>query len=632
MHLPWTRPAPSPPTGTRPRSRAGRVALVLLGVLVAFVLAFDWDWCRPLLKHYVESHSGRRFDASRLQVRFDHGLDPTITLQDLRIDNAPWAASKTPFLQARRLSATVSWRTLWSGLVVVPLVVLEDAQVDMERQADGLRNWRLGHPDDRGPPHARVLALDARNSRLHLVDGGRELEMDAQSTPLPEPQALATHAELPLTRRLQFKGTVKSHAFDGDVQVSDVLAFGKAPAFDRFFALRGAARFEGWRLEAAGVADDAHAPGDLDVDARLASDPASTHAAWPLPEAFARLRPLSAQGRVKKTDDRWTADGLRVAIGARTRLEGDVAFTGSWRGDTPRRQVQATLRDAVIDLDDVSLLRGKAPPGAASAPGLRDDADHAWSTRPLDFARLRALDADVVLQRARLVGAEREFAQSLRGRASLANGLLQLRDVDIGLADGHVTGALRVDTTRAPTALSLDVAFRGLRVDALSATLARKASLAGAIGGHARIETHGDSTRALVANAAGKADVALADGATVSKRLDAKLGLDGGAWLRSLFDKSARVPVTCGRLDLAIAHGVATSTGFAFATADTALAGGGSADLAQQTLDVGVTPSHRKLALLSLDKSIHAQGSWHAPKLSLGPAAQAGPAGCAAAR
>src|SRR4051812_8351184 len=126
----------------RPRSRAGIVALVVLLAVTALALAFDWNWCRPLLRHYVESHSGRRFECADLQVHFD-GLDPTVTLRGVRIQNASWASSREPFLVAGRVSATLVGRSLGSDMTVIRLLVLEDAQVDMERQADGLRNWRL---------------------------------------------------------------------------------------------------------------------------------------------------------------------------------------------------------------------------------------------------------------------------------------------------------------------------------------------------------------------------------------------------------------------------------------------------------------------------------------------------------
>lgn len=602
-----TSPAPR-------RFRALRVALVVALALIALRWAFDWNWCRPLIRHYVMSRSQRSFDFDDMQVHFRDGLDPTIEFRGLTIQNAPWAASKAPFIHAGRIALTVSWRTLGSDMTVISLIELDDAQVDMERRADGIRNWRITRPDDRGPPRVRVLALAARDSSLHTIHRGIDLELDASTTPLAAPRTLARHADLPLTKRLVFKGTYKGRAFEGDTAVSDVLTFGATP---RLFALQGTARMGALRLDAAGVSNDLHALGDFDVDATLSTD--GDAAIWPFSETLARMRPLVAQGHVAKAGERWTGAGVRVRAGRQTAAVVDATFTGSFKSETPRRTLKATLRDAVIDVDDLQPLRGKA-----SA-----DAGHALSTQPLPLARLRELDADVELRPARVVGAERGDVQGLRGHATLDAGVLRLQALDVALADGHVTGSLQVDASHSPADVAFDLSARGLRVDRLSAKLAANGALAGAVDGHAVVKTRGESARALVAAANGSVMLSLVDGASVSKRLDAKLGLNGGEWLRTLFDKSARVPVQCASMTLALEHGVATPRHVVFETPDTALAAHGSANLADETLDATLTPARKKLALLALDKSIHAEGSWHDVKVALTPASGDAPERCA---
>ncbi len=624
--LPGTAdPAPRAPRPSR-AWRAARVVLAVLLALAAFCLAFDWNWLRPLIQHHVMARSGRSVQFDDLKVHFGSGLDPTFEFRNLVIQNAPWAESKAPLIKAGRVAATVSWRTLGSELVTVSRIDLEDAQVDMERQADGLRNWRITRPDDRGPPHVRVLELDARRSLLHLVHLGIPLALDARTAPLPAPRALPGHADLPLTKHLVFGGTAKGRAFEGEADVSDVLSFGVTP---RMFALQGTARLGALKLGAAGLSNDVHALGDLDIVATLSADGAGP--VWPLPEAAERLRPLRAQGHVKHDGDRWAADDVHLRAGRQTSLVADATFVGDFRSDTPRKTLQATLRDAVIDVDDLSLLRGKTPPGEPTRPGTRPDGDHAWSTQPLPLDRLRELDADIELRPARFTGAERGLAQTARAHAVLKAGVLELRALDLGLADGHVTGSARVDAGRAPAEVALDLAARGLRVDRLSATLAANGALAGAVDGRANVRTRGDSTRALAAGAHGTVTLSLADGASVSKRLDAKLGLNGGEWLRTLFDKSARVPVQCAAATLAIEHGVATPKRFVFETPGTALAVRGSLDLPGEAIDATLTPAHKKVALLALDKSIHAQGSWHAVKIALEPSVGDPPRRCEAA-
>ncbi len=406
--------------------------------------------------------------------------------------------------------------------------------------------------------------------------------------------------------------------------MSDVLAFGGTP---RRFSFRADMRSGTVRLEASGLSNDVHAPGDFDCDVKLSA--VGSGPARPLPAALARVRPIVAQGHVTKNGDAWTGTDIRLRAGRQTTLSADAAFTGSFKSDTPRRTLKATLRDAVIDVDDLSLLRGKTPPGEQTLPRTRADADHALSTQLLPLERLRELDADVELRPARLTGAERGFAQSLRGHALLSGGVLKLQALDAGLADGHVTGTLRIDASRSPADAALDLDARGLRVDQLSSTLAANGALQGAIDGHAAVKAHGDSSRALVASAVGDVTLSLADGASVSKRLDAKLGLNGGEWLRTLFDRSARVPVQCATVTLALSHGVASARRVVFETPGTALAASGSLDLVDESLDLTLTPAHKKLALLALDKSIRATGSWHAAKIALVPTTDAVPQRCA---
>ena len=606
--------APATARRLRPHSRAGRIALGVLVAVVVFFWAFDWNWCRPLIRHYVMSHSGRSFEFDDLKVHWRYGLDPVIEFRGLTIQNAPWAASRQPFLHAGRIAATVSWRSLGSAMTVIEMLELDDAQVDMERRADGVRNWRLVHPDDRGPPRVRVVALAARRSQLHTIHAGIGLELDVSSTPLPAPEPFADHADLPLTQSLQFKGQLKDDPFEGSAHVSDVLAFGATP---RQFSFRTDVRSGAVRLEASGLTNDVHAIGDLDCDVKLSA--IGSGPAKPLPEALARLRPLAAQGHVTKTGDHWTGAGVHLRAGRQSSLVAEIDFNGNFKTDTPRRTLKATLRDAIIDLDDLWAPRDKTP----------RDAGHALSTQALPLDRLRELDADVDLRDARFAGAEHGLAQTLRGHAVLAGGVLKLQALDLGVADGHVTGSARVDASHAPADWAIALSARALHIDRLSPKLAANGTLQGAIDGRADLKARGDTSRALAQGASGNVTLSLADGASVSKRLDAKLGLNGGVWLHTLFDKSARAPVQCGAVTLVLARGVATSQRFRFETSDTALAGRGSVNLVDESLDGTLTPAHKKLALLSLDKSIHAEGPWHDVKIRLEPSTDAAPERCA---
>ena len=603
MKLPAVPSAPK-------RHRLARAALVAAAIVLALpVLAWATAglWAKPAIRHYVMSHSGRRFDVDTMSLRFAGSLDPTVEFRGLEIQNAPWAAPR-PLIRAKRVAATFDWRSLFGRApTVVTLLVLEDAQVDLERQADGLRNWRLGHPEDRGPPRVRVAALDARDSTLFSAHRGIGLEGEASIAALAAARPLAEAPALPLTRRLSFHGRYQGRPFDGATDVSDVLTFGLTA---QRFAFDGHARMSGLRVDAHGLATDLHAAGDADFDARLASD--GDGDLWPLPlrEGLARVRPLAASAHVVRAGATWTLTGVQLALGRHSRAAGELRVVDDPQG-RERRQVQATVRDALLDVADLRALGGPATGTGATARTPPDEA--------LALEKLRAYDAVVDVRDARFANSERALVQSLALHASLAQGVLKVDALDLGAAGGHVTGTLEFDASRPDGRLALALQARGLRLEQLSEKLAATHGLEGALEGRANLRAQGRSPHALVRDAAGTMALSLAPGASVTQRVDAKLGLDGGEWLRTLFDRSGRVPVECASLTLDVSRGVATSRRLAFETARTALAGHGSLDLADQTLDAELMPIRKERALLALDRSLHASGSWNAIHVALGP-------------
>ena len=106
--------------------------------------------------------------------------------------------------------------------------------------------------------------------------------------------------------------------------------------------------------------------------------------------------------------------------------------------------------------------------------------------------------------------------------------------------------------------------------------------------------------------------------ATISESLDAKLGLDGGRLLRTVFGAAGeRTPVTCSALDLRFASGRGRAHRLALETPRVALSGAGWIDLGGGTLDLVLTPRRKQSALLALDRALRVSGALEAPKVTL---------------
>ena len=233
---------------------------------------------------------------------------------------------------------------------------------------------------------------------------------------------------------------------------------------------------------------------------------------------------------------------------------------------------------------------------------------------PFDATRLQTFDAEIELRIARLITAVSGSAQSLRMRATLQGGVLNVNPFDLGIAGGHATGTLRVDGARTPAEVALDLELRGLRLDQFSP--AGTQGVVGELRGRVALRSHGDSIAALTGAASGSLSAALI-GATISNRLDAKLGLDGGGLLRALFTGTERVPVQCAALVVDFKRGNGKIRRLLFETERTALAGSGSVDLAQESFDVVLTPHSKKSALFTLHKAMRVSGSFRDAKVAL---------------
>lgn len=166
-----------------PRRRVLLTWAAICAVLVV-PLASQGLWLGPALSHFVMERSGRALDVGSVHAGLTGDLQPTIRFKELRIANAKWAEPRA-FVDAREIRFTFSWRSLMESEWLVARLKLVDADVDMEIMADGLRNWRLSNPEDRGPGRVRVMTLDAVRSRVHLVHGAADVIADMAVADLP---------------------------------------------------------------------------------------------------------------------------------------------------------------------------------------------------------------------------------------------------------------------------------------------------------------------------------------------------------------------------------------------------------------------------------------------------------------
>ena len=579
------------------RSRRSRVWLVAALAFAALIAAFDGVWLRPLIQHHIHERSGRRIDFDALQVGLDRALQPTVTLRNLVVQNAPWADPR-PLVRAAELGFTLSWASLRGGNVVLTRLALVDAEIDLERQADGLRNWRLTRPDDRGPGRVRVMSLDARNTRVRLVHRGLALELELQTTPLAVPMVLPEHPGLPLTKQLALHGTRSGTAFEAQLAISD------APTlFDtgQPFALRGELRAGSSRIQAEGTLADLMQLARLDVDLQLTGTRVADLGSVLGLRVPALAGATEARAHVSKAGERWQLSALQAKVG-RSDFAGELQFDRK-----PPGEGRSVLR-AALTSERLNLADWRPAPSPASVPASAPRADPNAAN---------PLDADIDLKIAAVDGLPLGPVTRVSAHAALRDGRWAVDPAVFTVAGGRASGTLIAETAAAPAAYTLEMRLQGLQLDQLARFAAPLQKLAGALDARIAMRAQGESLAGLAGSATGSLQAALLR-ATIPAALDAKLGLDGGRLLGAkLGANDARTPITCSALDLRFDRGRGTARRLAVETPQVALAGTGWIDLGRGSLDLLFTPRRKQTALFALDRAVRVSGALRAPTTAL---------------
>jgi uncharacterized protein involved in outer membrane biogenesis len=587
--------------------RASRIALVVLIVLAVAAALFDWDWTRHPLEQYLSKTSQREVRIGHLSLDFAWSLEPTAHLRDVRVENAPWA-DKRPFALVREAFITFSLQSVWEGRPVISRLVLIDADLDLERQADGLRNWRLRHPEDRGPGKVKVLRLEPHHTTIRFVRRDIGLDVTASANSV-QSGAGDEEPEPVLPTRVQFKGEFRSARFSGDVQTGKTLSLLDT---GENFRMRGHASVGKTRLEADGEMADLFHPSAIDAKVHLAGPSLSDLRGFFHGAPASRRYDLEAHVKQERS-------GILSAQGRGRVGHSDLAGEISFEHANERPTVRATLQSKSADLADLLSLVGGHLPAASvhatadTAAGTRARAlpDHAFNSE-----HLKSLDAHVSLDCKACKAANFSLLESLRVIAELRDGILVLSPIEIGFAGGQVTGGVTLNAQHNPLSMHAKLDMKDVRLEKLLGGLKKGARSAGPLQGHADLKGHGENVAALVASVSGKAEIDMHSGG-ISNLLDAKLGLNGGKILRLMLTGDGAIGINSARASFDFDKGLGRSTTILLDTDQTHTQGTGIIDLHDQSVDVLLTPHPKKRGLLTLHKSIRVHGSIRDPKFTL---------------
>ncbi|MBL0729126.1 AsmA family protein [Piscinibacter sp. HJYY11] len=581
-----------------PRHRVALLGASGVLLLLALLLA-DWNWARPAVVRYLEHTSKREIQADDLQIRLDADWQPVVRLRNLRVANAPWASGDRPFITAREASFTFDWASLFSDVRVMRKMHLVEADIDLQRRPDGVRNWRLTRPDDRGRGRLRIHRLQAERSRLTLIHGGIGLTLEARSTPLSQPRE-------GYAQQVDFRGRYGGADWAGQAETGAVLSM--VDTAERF-ALRGQARSGGTTLALQGQVANLLQLTVVEAQVQVRGETLSQLQPFLQRVPWPDSRPYRFEGRLVREGSTWAAHDARLSLG-RSDLRGEARYTPARTQRDRRAVLHAQVKSERLRLEDLPSRNGIGAAAAASAPS----ATHVLPQRELPLDALRALDGRITLQAEQLEAPSWPAARDLHAVATLEGGTVRVQLQRGELGGGRWQGRFSIDTHAREPEATLQLQARGVKLPQLWPALTRQPGVRWpAVDGELKLSALGPTLASWWRGVDGQLDLRFTGG-SLPKKLDARLGLHAGRMLGSLIGGDQPVPIRCGAVSLAFKGGVGRTQLLVLETERTQVQGSGSVRLADERWDLVLTPeAHGGV----LPASIVAEGSFRGLKVEL---------------
>ena len=648
----------------------GALVLVVAGCEVA-----GWPFlvgpAQRMLTRVLDREVQLRGEDGTAHVRFLGGVKADAPVLQIA---APAWSDQPYFLRAENARMHLSYGALLRARRGEPLDIAllraERLTVNAERRADGSASWQFGPPDEqtaeRGRGLPRVGELVLGHGELHYVDEivradiRATVQTDEGSAAQADAAGLRAAAEgrydgRPLRAVLQAAGALPLLSSGGSAPPTPLrltleaggarLDFdGRAADVLRLRRLAGTVAVQGPSLGAAGRLFGVTLPttGPFALKGRIVKAGGIYHfVADDARVADSRLRgaltfdttrePSLLSGRVGGA--RLVLADLAPSVGARATQAPPGQAAATRQAQQAVRERREAAREAGAEPappQRIAQATGagpnrapepQAPDAAKAAAAPRPAASAVLPQRDFDLPALRAMDANVLLDFAR-VDLGDAFAtplQPLKAHLRLDGGRLAIADIDARTADGRVAGAVTLDGAERVARWRADLRLRDVRLERWLRQDRGgdgRAWVQGLLSARLRVTGRGRSTADMLATLDGNIGASMRD-ARVSHLIVEVGGIDIAQALGVVVSGDDMLPVNCAAADIAAKHGVLTPRAFLVDTPDSMVAVAGQVSLADEALDLRLTVSPKDFSPATLRTPVHLSGPFSAPEVAL---------------
>lgn len=597
----------------------GSIVAVFIVAVVLFLLLFDWDWLRGPISRYASARTGR-------EVRIEGHLrvhpwswTPSAEVQGLRVGNPKWAGSGD-LAYVREIDLRARLLPLFIGRLDLPLLRLDQPQVDLIRDKDERANWRFDSPKSSKPTQLPpIQRFVIRDGRVSMKDARRDLSLTGTINASENDNGSGKGFQL------VGQGTMNRNAFKLEASGGPLIHVERSRPYD-------------FKLDVRAGPTHVTADGRLLKPFNLGQIQAELTASGPNLADLYHLTgialpvtpPYSVQAHVDRQDNKFTLTSVRGRVG-----ESDVEGSATLDKPGDRRLVTADLTSRKLVFSDLLAVTGGGPKvkAAAMQAGVKPatPAGRLLPDARLYRDRLQGMDAKLHY-RAQSVVTARWPLRQVAFDLTLDHGLLAIDPLTFEFPQGRLAGKVRLDARKDPAVSDLDMRLTGLDLaKMMPAKAGGEPPIEGVMMARAQLHGRGDTVHEAASSADGRLVFVVPHG-EMRQAFAELLGINVANGLYLLLSKDPKeTPLRCAVADFEVKNGIAQVSDAVFDTGVVQAEGKGSVDLRNETVDLRLEGKSKKPRILRVWAPVTLKGTLLHPKPGVDVAKAAPQIGLAAA-
>ena len=561
----------------------GGTVLVLFLVMALF-FTFGLNLLKGTITRSVTEATGRELVIEGDLRPVWSWLHPRLRVEGVSFANADWGAADY-LLTAEAIEASISVLPLFVGRVVLPEVHLQGAELSLEQDEEGRKNWILKEEPEEQKKESRlhVKQLTVTEGRLRWEDAWREhsfvADLSTDDTGINF-TGEGTYSGMPLKAKgrtghvLSIRDETTPFPIAGEIKIGDTSATLEG-------TLTGLVGFKG-----------------IDLHFKQLSGNTMEDLYWIIGLALPDSSPYKLSGRLLRTDGMWKFENFAGKVG-----ESDLSGTLQVDTGGKRPYMHGDLVSKVLNLVDLGPLVGTNQPREDG--GVLPDA-------PFNVERWQSLDSDIRLKAGTIKRPEALPIENLSTRWRLRDQVITLDPLEFGIAGGKLTGVIKVDGNKDPVRGEINMRVRGLQLAKLFPTVKQAQGSIGDLNGLVELSGTGDSVGKLLASSQGKIGVYMDEG-KISRFLMELVALDLWDAARAKMKGDQDIDIRCVIADFGVKGGVAHANAFVFDTTIVNINGNGTINLKTEEMDLKLKPQPKDKSIGSLRTPLHIRGTFSEP-------------------